>query len=457
METFHFANMAHKYDLLLVQTKRDEKKRLKPWYKERLETKYIKPRNQRGNSQTLLGSSWTFLEKGTDDFRDGLPPEAYYNYVGKPHSELGPHITGSDEMIDARTKARTRFTKNEACFSKSLPLQQQRRVRVDEIEFNLTQHPLALFPHLEESLPPDVFEDVVEILDPEMNIDSETGEDIILEESEKDSKEDKNSVFGQDESVKSGDSEKVSTFDSDKNQTKPTYKWLPKQEEVQKEESKRASRRKAESPTSDARIQGVTKEFCEWVAGLGGQSNNIEESTVMSLFVSGYETKPALSVPIHVVELTNVPPELRMNTGSPLPKPSDARQVPADEKGKAKGKYVPSWVKIKYGAWYLSPRTWKARPKDKPLEDPKDQQDETLSESKKKSQKLDTVLSTMHGAKAFKEFIDKKNSRVPEFLETVSDQQEHSKVEGEDAKDKKKSRSISTQHSQFGSSQNYVF
>ena len=63
----------------------------------------------------------------------------------------------------------------------------------------------------------------------------------------------------------------------------------------------------------------------------------------------------------------------------------------------------------------------------------------------------------MHGAKAFKEFIDKKNSRVPEFLETVSDQQEHSKVEGEDAKDKKKSRSISTQHSQFGSSQNYVF
>ena len=88
----------------------------------------------------------------------------------------------------------------------SLPLQQQRRVRVDDIEFNLTQHPLALFPHLEESLPPDVsclylslyisqmifprilpwikylyffskvFEDVVEILDPEMNIDSETGD-----------------------------------------------------------------------------------------------------------------------------------------------------------------------------------------------------------------------------------------------------------------------------------------
>lgn len=37
-----------------------------------------------------------------------------------------------------------------------LPLQQQRREHVDDIEYNLTQHPLALFPHLEESLPPDV-------------------------------------------------------------------------------------------------------------------------------------------------------------------------------------------------------------------------------------------------------------------------------------------------------------
>ena len=30
------------------------------------------------------------------------------------------------------------------------------------------------------------------------------------------------------------------------------------------------------------------------------------------------------------------------------------------------------------------------------------------------------VLSTMHGAKAFKDFIDKKNTRVPEFLEVVA-------------------------------------
>ena len=55
----------------------------------------------------------------------------------------------------------------------------------------------------------------------------------------------------------------------------------------------------------------MTKEFCDWVTDLGGETNNIEESTITSLFASGYETKPALSVPIHVIELTNVPQELR--------------------------------------------------------------------------------------------------------------------------------------------------
>ena len=66
-------------------------------------------------------------------------------------------------------------------------------------------------------------------------------------------------------------------------------------------------------------IKNVTQQFCDWVASLGGDSNNIEESTITSLFASGYETKPALSVPIHVVELASVPPELRM---AAVPAPS---------------------------------------------------------------------------------------------------------------------------------------
>ena len=78
----------------------------------------------------------------------------------------------------------------------------------------------------------------------------------------------------------------------------------------------------------DEEVKSVTQQFCDWVASLGGDSNNIDETTITSLFASGYETKPALSVPIHVVELANIPPELRLSTAlppEPLPQPPTTR------------------------------------------------------------------------------------------------------------------------------------
>ena len=80
----------------------------------------------------------------------------------------------------------------------------------------------------------------------------------------------------------------------------------------------------------DEHIKSVTKDFCDWVASLGGEANNIEESTITSLFASGYETKPALSVPIHVVELTNVPPELRLSTRIQAETPGLGKGVPGE-------------------------------------------------------------------------------------------------------------------------------
>lgn len=87
--------------------------------------------------------------------------------------------------------------------------------------------------------------------------------------------------------------------------------------------------------SQEEHIKNVTKEFCDWVASLGGDSNNIEESTITSLFASGYETKPALSVPIHVVELTNVPPELRMSATVPQQQ-QQSKNLPQEEKAKTK-------------------------------------------------------------------------------------------------------------------------
>ena len=108
------------------------------------------------------------------------------------------------------------------------------------------------------------------------------------------------------------------------------YRWLPKKDERDKKDRKKVSEKRVTTPSEDEHINNVTKEFCDWVASLGGDTNNIEESTITSLFASGYETKPALSVPIHVVELTNVPPELRMSANVPkqTEKKDDNKNVP---------------------------------------------------------------------------------------------------------------------------------
>lgn len=50
--------------------------------------------------------------------------------------------------------------------------------------------------------------------------------------------------------------------------------------------------------------------------------------------------------------------------------------------------YTPSWVKVKYGAWYLDPKTWKVQERNKPLLDPRDIEDKEMSEAKKKSKNL---------------------------------------------------------------------
>ena len=56
----------------------------------------------------------------------------------------------------------------------------------------------------------------------------------------------------------------------------------------------------------------------------GGETNNIEEATVASLFASGYETKPALSVPILIVDDAAVPTELKGGDAIPPTAPAAA-------------------------------------------------------------------------------------------------------------------------------------
>lgn len=397
-----------------------------PWYKERLRTKYIKSLGPKDTSKFLHGRNWTFLKDGLDDFRDGLPPPADGDIILQPSKGISPNVKGSNDNLSSikQPACRRRFTKDETCFSKMTPLQQQRREHIEEVEYGLTQHPLALYPHLEECLPPDMFEEVVDILDPEMNLPSEDG-DTYYEETDAEQIHAPNYPNTQRDSA-----------EEDENQVRNPYRWLPRKEDKEGKDKKAAAERRLTSPSQDEHIHRVTEQFCDWVASLGGDNNNIEESTITSLFASGYETKPALSVPIHVVELTNVPPELRLSAA--IPQTQQAPRATGEDRDTKKqswnhsGSYTPSWVKFKYGGWYLDPKSWKMRSADEPLKDPKELKDEEMSEAKKKSNTLDYDLAPMHGARSFMDFIDKKHdSRRPEFLNRVSEIQEQQAREEE--------------------------
>lgn len=435
-----------KYNLALINTKKDKKIQQRPWYKERLHTTFIKSRKPSDTDKNLVGKNWLFLKDGLDDFRDGLPPPVEGDITLKGSKGPGPMIKNSSEDLSSvkRPAVKNRFDKHQVCFSRLTPLQQQRREHIDQIEYGLTQHPLALYPHLEESVNPELFEDIMNILDPEMNlIDDEEGS--LAEEEEED--EEKDSFASDEKPAESRESgQRSEQKEGEEGVVRNPYKWISKREEQLKKDKKKAGEKPTDT-SQEEHIKKVTKEFCDWVASLGGQSNNIEESTITSLFASGYETKPALSVPIHVVELTNVPPELRMSATVPQQQGQN-KNLPQEEQKTTKwqysGQYEPSWVKFKYGAWYLDPKSWKKRDAEEPLMDPQELKDKEMSEAKKKSKSLNNELATMHGVGLFKEFVDKKSRRKPEFLDEVeeikkkAEEEEQRRIEAELAAKKKR-------------------
>eukprot|EP00112_Aurelia_sp_Birch-Aquarium-sp1_P005957 Seg167.1 transcript_id=Seg167.1/GoldUCD/mRNA.D3Y31 product="Protein FAM47E" protein_id=Seg167.1/GoldUCD/D3Y31 len=414
----------NKYDLLLVPTKDNSRIRHQPWYKERLNMKYTKPLTKKDWKPRLAASSWTFIKDGVDDFRDGKPPPKDTDLLIKGSKGLEPNLFGIDP--DSKRKPKQNISKqlpkDEAVFQKELPLQRRRRKRIEEIETVLLEHPLALYPHYEDSVPTDLFEEIVTLLDPALSLNNEVSETSLKSAKEEDDLKSNatDDIFNE---TRGKPSRELCTGykDAIEGVSKKQYKWLQEQVEVNREERIKTLKKRQESPTQETGIDEVTKEFCDWVRNLGGQSNNIEESTIYSLFASGYETKPALSVPIHVVELTNVPPELR--TGNVGPSKESAKQKSATVE-QTEPTYTPSWVKKYHSAWYLDPKKWTANVPPEGLQDPKENKEQKMTESKKKSNDLDKVLATLHGARAFKDFVDTKKTRRPEFLESVAKHQE---------------------------------
>lgn len=428
----------HKYELWTIPSRNKTPKHY-PWYSERLRQKYLSTKP----SGSLLSSNWVFVKDGGDDYRTGVPRETMsaQPYLtkkdGQRHPALVPrHLPPINNLSISREQS-ARFSKSldkrTVAFSKKVPRKEAQMKYIDVIEDGLTGHPLAVFPHYEEAVAPELFEEIVEALDPEVRQDSSSD----LTDSTDEESQAEDAVSETEDSKKSQSSpspnqlgaENKSGDSAEHPQLISSFKWYPCEEPFDETNSSPGVQERGSGHT---KIQSVTKDFCDWVRELGGDPNdahvnNIEESTIFSLFASGYETKPALSVPIHVVQLSDVPLELRNGAMVSPDLPSLLQygiknltirrgDTPSKHKGIISRNH---WIRHQYGAWYLPVDLWRHKNSPSGLSDPQEDNMKTVSEAKLKSRELDSTLSTMHGAMSFREYVDRKNLRRPDFLHCV--------------------------------------
>ncbi|XP_032080203.1 protein FAM47A-like [Thamnophis elegans] len=367
-----------------------------PWYKEKLPSRCFPKQasNKEKFSDSLNGQRWRFLKHGLDDFRYGCPPSSdniiiqgtkgpapiILQYKKLDASQIIPYKSG--DLLRKRSAVQSR-----------LPTPQKTKT-----DPNLTQeqHPLALYPHLEESVPPDLFDDVMKLLDPEMQLTRPSPD------------------YSKDDVATPSPGQHHVKYDVRPNRSysstlpwmqkkKNPYTWFSKKEVAERQEAAKIDY----VPPLDKNVKRVTKEFCEWVNAMGGEKYNIDEDTIMKLFDTRYESDIKTSTPIKIMELYQIPAELRQYLGRhPSRKRIPTKPTPSE----------PKWEKIKYGAWYLPPKTWKKKRATEKEEIPECLQI-FLNARKKIVQKAEADLeSSLHGTYAFDQFLETKGYRKPQFL-----------------------------------------
>ncbi|KAA0716398.1 hypothetical protein E1301_Tti001833 [Triplophysa tibetana] len=264
-----------------------------PWYKERLQTKYLRDLSKTQQlSGALDGRRWRFLSPGLDDFRDGYPT-VYKELFTRCDCGMAPAVFGMPKHQCAVKLPQKTLSKDQACYSKQNPQSQTQREFIDAVELRLKQHPLALYPHLESSMTPELFDQVLAVLDPVKCVKQDLSTTSPKNEIHL---EDRRSQCELSPSVPL--SETVAPLISMKsqkekcrdNRPKNIYKWQrPKETRLIEDMTD------VKHLQDDVKLR-ITRLFFEWINSLGGDTGDLTESTILNLFKSDYEKKPLLTL-----------------------------------------------------------------------------------------------------------------------------------------------------------------
>uniref|UniRef100_A0A4W4HCB2 Uncharacterized protein n=1 Tax=Electrophorus electricus TaxID=8005 RepID=A0A4W4HCB2_ELEEL len=217
-------------------------------------------------SGALDGGRRRFLNAGVGGFSDRYPISCAETSF-EPERGTAPIIFGlSNQACPGRLPQR--FTKQQICFSKQNRLSQERRQYVEAVEHRLKTHPLALYPYLESGMTPELFDDVLSVLDPEIHVKRERS----VTSSKKQEKRIEENVAPCEVSFRINKpltpimspitKKEVKCFSS-----RNPYKWKDVKE-THANEKQLASVKDLYSPSQDEDLKKVTKLFCDWASSL---------------------------------------------------------------------------------------------------------------------------------------------------------------------------------------------
>ncbi|CAL8348164.1 unnamed protein product [Lota lota] len=137
-------------------------------YKERLQVKYLKATRKKSS---LDISRWRFLNPTLDAEDEHARDEP--SQPSQSRGGVRPVYLGSKPRVQTGGKHQRWSPKEQVCFSRQNCAQQTRRERVAALERKLLQHPLGLYEHYEQGMPPELFKEVLSVLDPDMCVNRE--------------------------------------------------------------------------------------------------------------------------------------------------------------------------------------------------------------------------------------------------------------------------------------------
>ncbi|KAG1957121.1 protein FAM47E [Pimephales promelas] len=370
-----------------------------PWFKERLKTKYLRDLRQKQQLSGALDSrKWRFLSPGLDDFRDGYPTvnkELFTQCKSGPT----PAVFGMPNHHGCSTKfPQKRLSKTQVCYSKQNPQSQAQREFIDAVEHKLKQHPLALYPHLESGLTPELFDQVLSVLDPDMCVKEELSITSSTKKTEHLEENRAQCEFSTPETIKPSINIKPQKEKCIDARPRNPYKWQRLKGTLGVRDDQLVSVKHLHSIAQDDQ-QMITKLFCEWITSLGGETSDLTESTILDLFKSDYEKKPSMTSHIN----KNNPNQTTAKLQSSVEEHHNGQRVKAYKPNRPQGATDPQALAKITGSLDF---------------------EEQLSEQ-------DKELKQIHGIQAFREFIIKKGVRMPRFLSAVfSEDEQKNRIRG---------------------------